>query len=108
MNSIWRVGVSCFVASLSVARVSAFESVIPLLEGEKWWGGAGGSGERQPYGGETASSRYDLRIAGHTSSPLLVSTRGRYLWSEKPFAYRFANGALKVESDEGEEDPYED
>ena len=105
MNSIWRVGISCFVASLSVARVSAFESVIPLLEGEKWWGGAGGSGERQPYGGETASSRYDLRIAGHTSSPLLVSTRGRYLWSEKPFAYRFANGALKVESDEGELSP---
>jgi len=72
---------------------------IALLPGEKWWGGAGGSGERQPYcaGGDTR--RYDLSVAGHTSSPLLISTKGRCLWAEKPFTYQFKDAALHVESE---------
>ena len=75
------------------------EMSVALKPGEKWWGGAGGAGERQPYTAEAASKRYDLRVAGHTSSPLLVSTAGRYLWAEKPFAYQFTNGTLRITSD---------
>ncbi|MBQ7667306.1 MAG: glycoside hydrolase [Kiritimatiellae bacterium] len=75
-------------------------SRIALLDGERWWGGGGGDGQRQPYGGGD-SPRVDLRVHGNTSSPLLVSSRGRYVWSEKPFGYEFKGGELLLDSDLG-------
>ena len=73
-------------------------SDIPLLDGERWWGGGGGDGQNQPYG-DGDSPRIDLRTHGSTSSPLLVSSRGRYVWSEKPFGYEFKGGHLLLDSD---------
>ncbi|MBR0057064.1 MAG: glycoside hydrolase, partial [Kiritimatiellae bacterium] len=78
--------------------MQTFISEIPLLDGERWWGGGGGDGQSQPYGGGD-SPRIDLRVHGNTSSPLLVSSRGRYVWSEKPFGYEFRNGRLLLDSD---------
>ena len=78
--------------------MNPIRSEIPLLKGERWWGGAGGDGERQPYGADD-SPRVDLRTAGFTSSPLLVSSRGRYVWSERPFGYEFRGGRLLLDSD---------
>ena len=75
-----------------------FLSDIPLLDGERWWGGGGGDGQNQPYGNGD-SPRIDLRGHGNTSSPLLVSSRGRYVWSEKPFGYEFRDGHLLLDSD---------
>ena len=75
-----------------------FFSEIPLLDGERWWGGGGGDGQNQPYGGGD-SPRIDLRVHGNTSSPFLVSSRGRYVWSEKPFGYEFRGGRLLIDSD---------
>ena len=73
-------------------------STIPLLPGERWWGGGGGDGQHQPYGG-CDSARIDLRTHGNSSSPLLVSSAGRYVWSEMPFGYEFRGGSLIVDSD---------
>ena len=73
-------------------------SEIPLLPGERWWGGGGGDGQNQPYGGGD-SPRVDLRVHGNTSSPLLVSSRGLYLRSERPFGYEFRGGRLLLDSD---------
>ena len=67
--------------------MNPIRSEIPLLEGERWWGGAGGDGERQPYGAGD-SPRVDLRTAGFTSSPLLVSWKKR-VWN--PFGISLAN-----------------
>ncbi len=75
-----------------------FFSDIPLLPGERWWGGGGGDGQNQPYGAGD-SARLDLRVHGNTSSPLLVSSCGRYVWSEKPFGYEFRAGHLLLDSD---------
>ena len=73
-------------------------SDIPLFDGERWWGGGGGDGQNQPYGAGD-SARIDLRVHGNTSSPLLVSSCGRYIWSEKPFGYEFRGGHLLLDSD---------
>ncbi|MGN0832986.1 MAG: glycoside hydrolase family 31 protein [Kiritimatiellia bacterium] len=86
-------------AALLAAGVSpGAEMSVPLLPGEKWWGGSCGAGQYQPYAAEAASARYDLRTFGSSASPLLVSTKGRYLWAEKPFAFQFTNGTLEVSS----------
>lgn len=38
-------------SSAAFASVGAFTSEMPLLDGERWWGGGGGDGQSQPYGG---------------------------------------------------------
>ena len=86
------------VLSACVAHAATVTTEIPVLEGERWWGGGGGDGHNQPYGAAD-SRRIDLRTHGNTSSPLLVSSCGRYVWSEKPFGYVFRNGKLVIDSD---------
>ena len=90
--------------STAPAQGASFKSAIPLLTGEVWWGGGGGDGQNQPYGAKN-SRLINLRRNGNTSSPLLVSSAGRYVWSEKPFAYQFTNGVLALESRVGRIDP---
>ena len=76
---------------------ASFKSEIVLLPGEVWWGGGGGDGQNQPYGLKD-SRRINLRRSGATASPLLVSSAGRYVWSEKPFEYQFVKGVLRLDS----------
>ncbi|MFA6134733.1 MAG: glycoside hydrolase family 31 protein [Phycisphaerae bacterium] len=69
-----------------------------LLAGEYWWGGIVRHGERMPYGAhadcrETLTSNLD----GNQGCPLLVSSKGRYLWSEEPFSFEFKGGGLIVD-----------
>ena len=84
-----------FVAHADIAAKSS--SAVDLLPGEVWWGGGGGDGHNQPYG-KGDSKRINLHTCGSTSSPLLISSRGRYIWSEKPFAYAFKGGRLILDS----------
>ena len=86
------------ISFAALATQAAVISEIPLREGERWWGGGGGDGHNQPYGAGD-SKRVDLRSHGNTSSPLLVSSCGRYVWSEKPFGYVFKGGKLVIDSD---------
>ena len=74
--------------------------------GEWWWGGAVADGQAMPFG--TAPHRRDLSTSAGTiddetaganqSAPLLVSSAGRYVWSEEPFAFAFdGSGGLTVD-----------
>ena len=89
---------ACALLTLGTAWSAPFRTEIPLLEGECWWGGGGSDGQNQPYGAAN-SHRVDLRTRGATSSPLLISSLGRYVWSEKPFGYVFKDGTLIIDSD---------
>jgi alpha-glucosidase (family GH31 glycosyl hydrolase) len=74
---------------------------LKLEPGEFWWGGLSVDGPRMPYG-ETRLFR-DLAgdDRGNQAQPLLISSHGRYVWSEQPFAYRFGGGTLTVTSRHG-------
>jgi alpha-glucosidase (family GH31 glycosyl hydrolase) len=81
---------------------------LPLLPGERWWGGAVADGQRMPFGA-TVHRRNLATSAGfllpgddthgcNQSAPLLVSNRGRYVWSEEPFTFTFdGDGVLTVD-----------
>ena len=81
---------------------------IPLLPDERWYGGAVNLGEDgQPWtaSSETGDRRYggsdfDLssRCWGGGVMPFLVSDKGRYVWGEGPFKFRFSKGVLRVTS----------
>lgn len=69
---------------------------VELLPGERWWGGCIDDGHRMPFC--SGFERDLLEQRGNQVQPLLVSNRGRWVWSEEPFRFRFDDAALNVES----------
>ena len=74
---------------------------LKLLPGEGWWGGIIHHGFRMPLGKEPYSFDLSRDDAGNQFVPLLVSNKGRFIWSEKPFRYSFRNDSLIVDKTYG-------
>lgn len=76
---------------------------LPLLEGERWWGGRVADGMQMPYGDGAKRFRADLRfdLDGNQANPVLLSNRGRTIWSEKPFELTVEGGTLTLQADGG-------
>lgn len=74
-----------------------------LLDGEYWWGGLSSVGHQTPYDAESVAS-HDLwgDNKGNQAQPLLLSSKGRYVWSEQAIKYEFNNGDITVTTREGE------
>ncbi|MBU3112058.1 glycoside hydrolase family 31 protein [Clostridium lacusfryxellense] len=75
-----------------------------LIDGERWWGGAVFDGTSMPYGKETFNRNLDPNETGNQSSPILISNKGRFIWSEDPFAFYFKDNFLTVKSKKGDID----
>ncbi len=87
---------SVAVMALAVGMAAEARWVEPLA-GEIWRGGCTGVGAAT-FAREL--KRVDLgalTVAQGAAMPLLVSSAGRYLWSERPFAFSLSNGWLQVE-----------
>ena len=78
---------------------------LDLRPGERWWGGAVADGQVMPFGDrphrrDLATNAGLLEHPGdgaNQSAPVLVSSAGRYLWSEHPFTFAFDGaGGLDV------------
>lgn len=68
---------------------------VALLPGERWWGGAVVDGWQMPFPDGFAR---DLQNGGgNQSMPLLLSSKGRYVWADEPFAFRFENDTLHLD-----------
>ncbi|MCD7935407.1 MAG: glycoside hydrolase family 31 protein [Tannerellaceae bacterium] len=70
---------------------------IRVLPGEKWWAGVTGQGYLMPFS-ETAR-KIDLRTQNFNNQtcPILVSSKGRYIWSDAPFSFEFKEGVIYME-----------
>jgi len=66
---------------------------IPLESGEKWFGAAVNEGEKMPF-----HDGYTINLNGDTktnqAAPLLLSTKGRFVWSNSPFAVLVKNNEI--------------
>ena len=76
---------------------------------EWWWGGAVADGQEMPFG--TVAHRRNLATSAgfadddnsgsNQSAPLLVSSAGRYVWSDQPFSFAFdGDGGLELDGDD--------
>ena len=76
-----------------------------ILDGEYWWAGLSSRGYPTPYDA-TSKVTYDLwgDNKGNQAQPLLLSSKGRYIWSEQPIKYVFNQGTLTVTTREGKID----
>ncbi|MBO5254635.1 MAG: hypothetical protein J6B07_02290 [Opitutales bacterium] len=72
---------------------------VKLLKDEKWWGGATAWGHEMPLSNKTRIYDLGRNHGSNQASPLLVSSKGRYVWSEKPFRFSMNNGVLILSSD---------
>ncbi len=74
-----------------------------IMKGEYWWGGLSSLGHQTPYD-NNSSLILDLwgDNKGNQAQPLLLSSKGRYVWSEEPFKYEFNKGIITVTVREGE------
>lgn len=70
---------------------------LELFADEYWWGGLSAEGHNTPYSVESNVSN-DLwgDNKGNQAQPILLSSKGRYIWSESPIRYSFHNGKLTV------------
>ncbi|AOZ73534.1 glycoside hydrolase [Boudabousia tangfeifanii] len=80
------------------------EVSLELLAGERWWGGAVDDAAMQPYGDQNFSrdlavskpSEDGIGAPSNQAAPILVSTHGRSVSSDRPFRFEFADGVLHV------------
>jgi alpha-glucosidase (family GH31 glycosyl hydrolase) len=80
--------------------------VIDLLPDEHWWGGAVSDGQIMPFGhsehqrdlAHNAGAAAAPNHGPNQSAPLLLSDQGRVVWSESPFAFRFIDGRLELDT----------
>ncbi|SKB80559.1 alpha-glucosidase [Salegentibacter holothuriorum] len=70
---------------------------VEILKNESWWGGAVSDGHNMPF-----SSGYSFDMYGTNKynqvQPLLVSSMGRVIWSEEPFAFSFSENEIALEA----------
>ncbi len=72
---------------------------IPFLENEYWYGVAVGHGTRFPL---CAASSYTYcptrEYTGNQESPLMLSSKGRYIWSDSPYDIKVEDGRIHLSS----------
>ncbi len=74
------------------------EIKVKILENEFWWGGSSANSMELPI---TEKSGYFLNMYdGHNQTmPLFVSSKGRYIWSDKPMQVKVEGGEFLLESE---------
>jgi alpha-glucosidase len=75
---------------------------IARLPGESWWAGIVNKGDQMPFGEKSFSFNFYGDDNGNQASPLLLSTAGRYVWSEKPFRFSIGSDSLIIDKVNGE------
>ncbi len=72
---------------------------VKMLENEKWWGSITDLGKIMPFDFNTKLG-FDHRTQNfnNQTTPLLVSNKGRYIWSNGSFRANFENGIITIEA----------
>lgn len=92
------------VSNMASNIADKFVTTIKLLEGERWWGGTVIDGIYEPFGkqlftrdlSEWTQKLREVPEASNQSSPLLISTCGRYVWCKEPFKFTFEDRTLSI------------
>lgn len=79
------------------AAVGAHELEVSMLPGEGWWGAATSFGRMEPFRADSPAFSFDLGKSNvsNQTAPFMLSTAGRYVWSDKAFACTIENGVMK-------------
>lgn len=86
-----------FAPVLSIAQ-KKYNTKINIQTNEKWWGAFVGLGQDMPFGNlnlqDISTENYN-----NQNAPLLISSNGRYVWSDKPFKFSVQGNIIQVHSE---------
>lgn len=72
-------------------------TTIPVLKGERWWGVFVANGPMMPF--KDPFKKVDLATyAKGQTTPFLISSLGRYLWSPEPFSIAYTGSNFEIDS----------
>ncbi len=91
---------TCLMATFFLKAQEVTDSAtVELLPNENWWGGVVRDGHLMPF--ET-NQEYSIDLWGNNKGnqiqPLLLSDKGRVIWSESPIKFTVDNQEIKVSS----------
>lgn len=70
---------------------------IPVQTGEFWWSGIINEGHKMPF---QLNTQYSINMYGNCkwnqAQPILLSNKGRYIWSESPFSFEIKKNTIQV------------
>jgi hypothetical protein len=69
-----------------------------VLPGENWWGGNIVDGRIMPFGSTSYQVNQEGNLGTNQSQPLLLSDKGRFIWSEEPLNIKFSDGKIVAQS----------
>ena len=100
MNGLGR-SVAILLSVALAASAFAHGLSVRIEPGECWYGAATAFGRDVPFGTESAAKSFDLRSSNYSNqtAPLLLSSKGRFVWSDKAFACALTNGDLRFEGE---------
>lgn len=75
------------------------ELTLKTLPSEKWWGCMSALGARMPFEGNLRLYDMAKENTGNQNTPLMVSSAGRYIWSDHPFAFQVEEGTITLYSE---------
>lgn len=93
---------TCLMLSIMLWTLPQYgqAQMIDIMKGEKWYGGAVNDAHLMPFTDGYKLNMYgDVR--GNQAAPLLLSTRGRFVWSEEPFEFAFKKDKLVITNAKG-------
>ena len=89
-NSLFFAAAFC----LSLATSQA-QTILQIQQGEKWFGGAVNDAHLMPFqNGYSLNMNADTR--GNQAAPLLISTKGRFIWCDEPFKISVNQNTLTI------------
>jgi alpha-glucosidase len=94
ITSLFLLQSICLLATVPI------KTVVKSLPNEKWWGSLVALGSQMPFS-EDMSRAYDLSRDNLNNQvvPLMLSSEGRYIWSESPFTFQIKGGDVEISSD---------
>lgn len=101
-NSARLLGIGALALAATVSALAQTESPSELklerLPDEVWWGGAVTLGRQMPYGAAPIEINLAGDNRGNQYAPLLLSSKGRYVWCDQAFSFAFQGNGLRVAS----------
>lgn len=85
----------CLMTGLSYAQQAPAEIKITLEPGEKAWAGVIRDGSLMPFSADYKMDFYGNNKANQIN-PLILTTKGQYVWSENPYSFEFKNSTIVV------------
>jgi hypothetical protein len=80
----------------SKGQTYPYKNTFVIKDHEQWFGGAVDEGIAMPF-----TNGYSLNLYGNAEGnqavPLLVSTKGRFIWSDQPFRFSIVENNLQIE-----------